>query len=264
MNLRLALASTVVLATVVIAAPAFWPGSEEDVGLRFAELAAAGDREGTLELFRAHPGETLPAIDRYLEGPLSMIEEAAAAGGEVDAAEIADLHAVAVFGASCADEAFGTGIFSDYAAGFAGQTPAQQRDFRAGQAAFAEAMKALKDGRHADALERGRACVALAQPLGDWWGTAMGLTAVGKAERALGNVAGAAAALGLAAQLDHDLRLRGAEYANLRDLAAVLSDSGSARRALEAAGRALALARELGDSKGEAELEALRAQLGAK
>ena len=46
--------------------------------------------------------------------------------------------------------------------------------------------KALKEGKGEDALRAARECTARALPLGDWWGTAMGLSAEGRALAMLG------------------------------------------------------------------------------
>ena len=78
----------------------------------------------------------------------------------------------------------------------------------------------------------------------------MGTSARGQALRALGRNGEAIAALGAACLLYHDLRLRSAEYANVRALAELLAETGRGARAKVAVERALQLARELGDAQG--------------
>ncbi len=235
--------------------------AEKSVAERYHALVAADDRAGVVALWREHPGDTLPTIDRDLEGSLALIEKAENDGVEPDRDAIAAMHARARFGALAADEAFGTTIFADYAHAFIGWNAEERKRFRAGQAAFGAARRAMKAGEHEAALKHATECENLARPLGDWWGTAMGASARGAAFSALGRAGEAIAALGSAANLYHDLRLASSEYAQWRSLAALLAQEGSKPRAALAAERALALAESLGDREGAEALAKLQAEL---
>ncbi|MCK6448843.1 MAG: tetratricopeptide repeat protein [Planctomycetes bacterium] len=250
-----------VLCSLVLSAFAFVP-REEDVVARFAELAKQKDVAATVELWKANPGAALGTIDEYLEGSLAAVEQAALEKKPVDAAAIDNMHATAIFGALAADQAFGTTIFADYASAFSGFDAKQQKAFRRGQAAHGEARKALKAGKHADALKLATECRDLAQPLGDWWGTAMGLGAMGAAYAGLGKQAEALDVHAQAAQIYHDLRLFGNEYQETAAVAKLCDALGRKPRAKVAAGRALELAQLVGDESGAKDLEALVAKLG--
>lgn len=237
---------------------------EEDVVARFAELAKQKDVAATVELWKRNPGAALGVIDEYLEGALATVEQAVAEKKTADPNAIAQMHATAIFGALAADQAFGTAIFADYASSFAGFDAAQQKAFRRGQAAHGEARRALKAKQHEEALARATECRDLAQPLGDWWGTAMGLGAMGAAYAGLGKQVEAVSAHAQAAQIYHDLRLFENEYQETAALARLCAALGRAPRAKVAATRALELAKELGDHAGAQELTVLLAELGAE
>src|SRR6185369_5464187 len=158
---------------------------------------------------------TLPTIDEYLEGSLSLIEDAAKKNAKVDDAKIQEMHATAIFGARAADVAFDTTIFADYASSYAGFTPEQQKSFRRGQAAHHESSAALKSKKFDVALARAMECRDLAQPLGDWWGTAMGLSAMGAAYEGLGKKEEALGAHSQAALIYGTLRLGGNAYRDM-------------------------------------------------
>jgi len=234
------------------------PGVEE-VKAEFEALHAKGDRAACVELWRKHAGVVLPVIDADLEGSLRIAE-----GKAPDAAEIAKLHERALWGARAAAEASGHPILLEYASSFVGWDAAQQQSFRAGQKAFGAARKALKAKDAAAALAAGRECTTRALPLGDWWGAAMGLDAQADAHQALGAHEDALAAFTQARLVYHDLGLVGDEYRTTRAIAELCARLGRAPRAREAAEQALALARQVGDAKGAAELEALRAGTAAK
>jgi hypothetical protein len=106
-------------------------------------------------------------------------------------------------------------------------------------------------------LKSAEECIALARPLGDWWGTAMGLTAAADAQEKLGK-AEAAADLHAQAWLIHgELGLRGDAYGNLTAMARLYTDLGREERARVSAQRALEMARALGDAEGTRKLEDL-------
>ena len=239
-------------------APAAGAELREEPREAFVRLHAAGDRAGVLELWRAHPAAILTSIDEDLEGSLALHERAPDAP---DAAAIAALHARALWGADAASEATGNPIFADYAGAFVGWDAAQKRDFRAGQAAYGRARKALKEGDHAAAARAGRECAELALPLGDWWGFAMGLAAAGDALALQGKHAEAVGPLAQARQVYRALRLEPAEYGAARSLARSLAELQRTPRALACARAAAAQAERLGDPQGLAELLALQARL---
>ena len=114
-------------------------------------------------------------------------------------AEIERLIARAVAGAHAATEATSRRRILDYVTSFAGWNDEQKRSFRAGQQAFRAGRQALRDGDAAEALRLGQECLELAEPLGDWWGTAMGYGLVGSAHAASGQPEAAATAMARAA-----------------------------------------------------------------
>jgi hypothetical protein len=187
------------LAAVSLAAVSLAAGPQEDeIAVKFRECAAKKDRAALVALWRAHPVRRW--FDRRVpRGFARQMEEARAKKQPVDEKEIAAMHATALFGASCADEAFGTAIFSDYASSFVGLDEAQQYKFRRGQAAHKEAQALLREKKGAEALEHAKECAELARPLGDWWGTAMGVAAMGKAYELLDKKDEALSAYSLAA-----------------------------------------------------------------
>jgi hypothetical protein len=249
------------LLAAALATPLVFASQEVDVGARFAELAKAKDVAGTVDLWKAHPGEALGAIDSYLEGSLAKTEQSTKDKKPVDPKELEEMHATAIFGALAADQAFGTTIFADYASSFAGFDAEQQKAFRRGQAAHGEARKALKAKKNDEALKRATECRDLAQPLGDWWGTAMGLSAMGASYTALGKQAEALNAHAQAAQIYHDLRLVGNEYQETAAVANLAAALGRKPRAKIAATRAHELALALGDTAGGEELAKLLEKL---
>ena len=103
-------------------------------------------------------------------------------------------------------------------------------------------------------------CRELAEPLGDWWGTAMGFGAEGQALAALGRHEQALVALARARLIHHDLGLFGSECRNLLGMLAALDALGRPTRADGVAARAAELAERLGDAEG---LASLRARLDA-
>lgn len=236
---------------------------EDELAVKFRAFAAKQDRAGLVALWREHPGETLASIDEYLEGSLAKTEEARAKKEKVDEQEIRAMHATALFGASCADEAFGTAIFSDYASSFVGFDEAQQYKFRRGQAAHKQAQALLREKKGAEALEHAKECAELARPLGDWWGTAMGLAAMGKAYEQLEKQEEALSAYSLAALIYHDLRLLGAELPNVTATARLCVELGRKPRAEAAIARGLELATALGDPRSKGALEELKERLAA-
>lgn len=252
--LRVAVRSVVVcIAAMCLLAGARGLSAQGKVDLRktFEELDAKKDEAGMLAFWKENADATLGVIDSYLEGSLREIEK------KGDAKKIAEMQQLALRGAKAADAAHGRHIFSDYASAFIGWDEAQRKSFRAGQKAFGKAGAALKKGDAAAALTAAEECVALARPLGDWWGTAMGLTASAEAQEKLGK-AEAAADLHAQAWLIHrELGLRGDAYGNLASMARLYAELGRNERARVSAERALEMARALGDAEGTTQLEEL-------
>src|SRR5688572_1964677 len=71
---------------------------------RLETMLAGGDTGMIVQIFKRHPGHTLPFIDSYLEGGLAMIEKGEDATGTGKALES---FRIAVKFAKLADEAFG-------------------------------------------------------------------------------------------------------------------------------------------------------------
>lgn len=224
---------------------------------RFEALDEAGNHAGVVALWKEHPYEVLYVIDSYLEGSLQIVETETAP----DPARVRAMHERALRGARAADEAFDRGIFTDYAASFVGWNAAEQKRFRAGQAAFGAARKAKSEGDHEAAAAHGAECAALAEPLGDWWGLGMGLSAQGGSLAELGNAAEALPLLARARHIHHQLGLVGSEYGNLRSMVELCAELGKTDRALVSLEAALALAETLGDAAGAEALRERRAQL---
>jgi len=226
---------------------------EADVAASYRKLADAQDASGLEALWRQNPDLVLVTIDEDLEGSLALRERS----DTPDETAIAAMHARALLGARAAVSAGLSPILGDYAAAFAGWDPAQQKQFRSGQKAFGSARAAAKAGRPEEALAAANQCVALAEPLGDWWGTAMGFSAAGQALSALGRHEEALVALGRARGLHHDLGLRASEYGNLQGMVQELQALGAGVRVRELARQAAQLGRDLGDTEGAARFETL-------
>lgn len=232
------------------------PAQDDDppsVRERFEAHDDAGELDAIVELWRENPGEVLYTIDSYLEGALAVWEQE----GEPEPGAIEALHRRALRGALAADEAFGRGIFTDYASSFVGWTDEQKRQFRAGQAAYGAARDARRAGDAEGQLASARRCVELAEPLGDWWGTAMGLTATGMALEELGESEGALRAHSRARLLHQQLGLFGSEMRNLMAMARLATELDRRERARVCVGKALALAASL-DAGAETRLSLLQ------
>lgn len=225
---------------------------------RFVELHAAKDEKGCEELWRQHPYEVIYVIDEDLEGALAAWEKAS---GKPDPAVIAAHHERALWGARIASRASSHPIFLDYTSAFVSQNDAQKKNFRGGQKAHGEARAAMKAKNFAEAQTKAKLCVDLASPLGDWWGHAMGLSALGAAFAADGKHVEAIAPLGQAAMIYRDLQMPGDEYGAVRALANALVATGAKERAKAVLGRALELAGVVGDDKNKPALEAELAKL---
>lgn len=238
----------------VLLLPALAAAQAVDVRAEFLSLHEARDDAGLKELWRAHPGRILVTIDADLEEGLALWEKGEADGSATEAV-VAEHYARALWGARLASEATGRPIFVDYASAFVGWTDEQKRSFRAGQQAFGRARQAFGEGEHEDAVEAGRECTELALPLGDWWGTAMGLSIEASALLAAGEADGAVTAAGRARLIYHQLGLVGSERAALDTLVEALVTLKRWPRARVSAEAGLALARTMNDEEAIARLE---------
>jgi hypothetical protein len=194
---------------------------------RYEGLSAAGDYAGLVALWRELPESAVPVIDGDLEGSLALWEEE----GEARRTEIDAMIARALRGAEAATEATGRRRILDYVTSFAGWSAGQRADFRAGQKACGDGRRALAAGDAATALEDGQACRTLAEPLGDWWGTAMGLGVEGSAHAAAGDDGAAASALARARLIYRELGLTSSALRLEAELAPILLRLGYGPRA---------------------------------
>ena len=224
--------------------------SAQNIKANFEELVARKASSEIVQLWKQSPFETLQTIDGYLEGSLKLVETS----DTPDQKEIESMHAKALAGAIAADKAFDSVIFSEYASSFIGWNREQQKQFRLGQSAYSNAKVAIKATRFEEALAAGQDCVAKAQPLGDWWGTAMGYSAIGSAHKGLGNREKALTALTSSRAIYHDLRLGQAELDCTLEMADLLKQAGTTARAKVTCTQGIALAEKLGNSAAKAKL----------
>jgi hypothetical protein len=182
----------------------------------------------------------------------------------VDSAKVKEKQQRALFGAECAVIATGHPILGDYASSFVGWNAEQKRQFRDGQKVYGASNDALAKGDKAAALVKGKECVERASALGDWWGTAMGYDAVGRAAQALGGLDDALTALSQARLLNHDLGLMGDEYEELGLMADLCIAGQRWQRALVCVKDAQALAAKVGKAEDVKALEAKEASVRAK
>lgn len=238
------------------------PADRKEVRQQFVELAGKQDKEALVALWKANPGLVLQVIDMDLEGSLKDQEKGEAA----DSPKVKEKQQRALFGAHCAELATGHPIVLDYASSFVGWNADQKRQFRDGQKIYHASTDALAKGDKAAALTKGRECVERASALGDWWGTAMGFDAAGRAAQALGGLDDALTALTQARLLNHDLGLFDDEAEELGLIVDLCSATSRWQRALAAVLDAQALAQQRNDDaarKALAEKEhAVRAKLG--
>jgi hypothetical protein len=211
-------------------APQETPVKPMTIAESYHAFAAAGDDQGLIELWKANEYRVLPVIDQDLEGSLSIWESAPDAEGTPAAMDA--LVERALFGARAATAAFGRPIFLDYAASFASWNDAEKRNFRAGQAAYGDSRKATEAGDNEAAVAAGERCTELALPLGDWWGTGMGLGASGSAKLELGDHKGALSDLSRARLINNGLGLRRSELSNLAGMLTCLIELGHTPRAI--------------------------------
>ena len=236
------------------------PADMKEVRKQFVELAAKKDSDALVALWKANPGIVLPVIDADLEGSLKDMEK----GEAPDSAKVKEKQQRALFGAECAVLATGHPILGDYAASFVGWNAEQKRQFRDGQKVYGASGAALAKGDKAAALAKGKECVERASALGDWWGTAMGYDAVGRAAQALGGLDDALTALSQARLINHDLGLMGDEYEELGLMADLCIASERWPRAQACLREALLLAPKVGKAEDSKALETKAASVRAK
>jgi hypothetical protein len=200
------------------------------------ELFADNDFDALVTLWKAHEVRALSTIDRDLEGSLAIWEAAQKREdptlSSAEELSIATMHRRALFSARAASAAFDRPIFSDYASSFVSWNAEQKASFRAGQAAFSEAMGALGKSDMAAALAAAKRCTDLAMPLGDWWGAAMGLGLSGMVLSATGESTAALADLAQSRLYNQNLGLRGAERRDLATMLTCLEATGQTARAI--------------------------------
>ena len=214
----------------------------------YHEACADGNVERLADHWRSAPGRVLVTIDADLEGSLALREEVRGAEATEEQrsaveSQVSELHGRALFAARVAAEALDRPLILDYAASFCGWDEDQRGAFRAGQQKYREASRALGSGELEAALAAALECVELAEPLGDAWGTAMGLSLAARLQAEDGRHEQALVLAGRARLLHRGLGLRGGELQDLHTIAA-------SSLALDRRARALAAAR-LGVSMSE-------------
>ena len=243
--------------TLVVVLLACRISSAQNAKASFEKLIATNSTSEMIELWKGRPFETLPTIDSYLEGSLKLVETSNAP----DQNAIHEMHAKAMQGATAADKAFGSVIFSEYASSFIGWNREQQKQFRLGQKAHADARTLLQAKQFEEALTAGQDCLAKAQPLGDWWGTAMGYAVIGAAHKGLGASEKALTAYTLSRSIYHDLRLGRAELQCTVEMVSLLKQAGNTTRAKVTCLQGIALAEQLGDNPTKSKLTEILAGL---
>lgn len=217
--------------------------SAEDLAQSYATACEARDADALAKLWKANPMSILPTFDADLELSLRTWE---ASPDSPDSEAIEELQARAQWAAKVASEVSGRPIFADYAASFVGWNADEKANFRAGQKAYGQAMRALQEGQAEQALEAARECTGLAMPLGDWWGSAMGLGAESQALLGLERHPEALLAASRARLLNQQLGLGGAELSCLGVMVQAAMKLERNERALVAARDAELLAKQLG------------------
>jgi hypothetical protein len=228
---------------------------EVDVRAKFVELAAKKDREGCKALWKANKSAVLPVIDTDLEGSMKLREKAKDAPDTPE--KVREMQLRALWGAGVAHEA-GFPLILDYASSFVGWDEAQRKRFREGQAAFGRANKAMKEKDAKAALDAGTECLQRAAALGDWWGTAMGWSAIATSQKSLGELERALEAASNANAIYVGIGLEGDEYGTLGMMAELCELIGRPARGKSCADRGIELAQKLGDADGEKRLTQLR------
>jgi hypothetical protein len=196
---------------------------------QYHALSEAADMDGLVALWTENEYRALSAIDQDLEGSLALWESGL---DPEKTAAMEGLQARAMFGAAAATKAFDRPIFLDYASAFCSWNDAEKAAFRGGQAANGRAYEAKGEGKLEAARDAAEECTALALPLGDWWGCAMGLGGSGSFKLELGDAKGGLSDLSRARLINQSLGLRGSELRNLKGMLACLTELGHTPRAI--------------------------------
>ncbi|MCP3914588.1 MAG: hypothetical protein GY711_03410 [bacterium] len=229
-----------------------------EVKAQYQALFEKLDGAGLRKLWSEHPDLVLITFDADLEGSLKIHEATPDGSRQKEADALRDR---ALWGATVASDVTGRPVFADYAISFAGWGEAERKQFRSGQASYKDGMQAFRKGAFAVALAAGTACRDAAEPLGDWWGTAMGLTLEGMALEARGEHERALRRTSRARLLNNALGLRGSEYQNLRGMISQLTTLRRWERAHLTADAAVTIARERKDTAGVIENLGHRARI---
>ncbi|MCA8962471.1 MAG: hypothetical protein KDC38_18225 [Planctomycetes bacterium] len=233
----------------------------------FEKLDQAGESAKVVELFRRTGDGVMGLIDSYLEGSLSAWEKATADGGSVDDAtreQIAAMHARALRGARAAAEAFHSPDIVDYAASFVGWNDDQKVRFRNGQRACGAAGRALREKDFEKAMEHAHQGLEYAWGLGDWWGTAMALSRMGRAYEGLGKPEEALRSLSSARIFFHGLALYSSAYQLDVAMLPLMIQLDRIPRAEETIARALAASDGYNDPRSRVRILEQRAVLEEK
>lgn len=218
----------------------------------YREHGDARDSEALTRMWMENPGRVLPTFDSDLEGSLSLVESGPTYGrdgtlvepDEETARRIETLEQRAVFAARVAAELLDRPLLLDYAVSFAGWNRDQQVQFREGQKAFGMAGQALREGDLETAAQHAQRCTELAEPLGDWWGTAMGRSMSAQVALSREDHGTALLEAARARTIHHGLGLTSSEAGNLLVLGEAALALGRRERAAEAARAGLALSPE--------------------
>ncbi len=169
--------------------------------------AGLEDRLG--ELFRQNAWDLLGYIDGYCEAWLAMVERGDHRT-EAGRARIAEVQAKGRRLAEVADTVLGTSRFALYVETFYGWNEDQQRQLREGQALYRQAIETIRAAPTADvaqsALTPLNQSLSRARQLGDAWGQAMVLTAIGKLQAGAGLLPEAEATLKEATRIGRGIR----------------------------------------------------------
>lgn len=215
----------------------------------YREAAEAGDSERLAEHWRSAPGRVLGTIDQDLEGSLALVEKLREAGDEAEGMDtererIKALRERAIFGAQVAASAIDMPLLADYVVSFAGWNREQQLRFREGQKSYGEARAAQDAGDLERALGLAQRTTELAEPLGDWWGTAVGRSLTARLALETGDHGLAQLEAARARSIHRSIGLFGAEARDLLTLGEASLALGQRGRAAQAARAGLELSPE--------------------
>jgi len=236
------------------------PLSGKELKARFEALDTAGDHSAVVALFRSNPNGVMFLIDSYLEGSLALFEKE----GSAKADEIQSMHSRAIRGAKAASDAFMSPDILDYASSFAGWNDEEKMQFRAGQKACRASSKAHKAKDYEAALKHAQAGLDAAWPLGDWWGTAMAMSAQGRAYIGLDQPMDALRSLSTARILYHGLALYRSARGQDLQMVPLMLELGRFPRANATIDRGLAAANRYNDARSKISFLELRADLESR